>query len=436
MSSQGGLYQPGNNIDDTLIYKALVVSVPDTATGYEPIKCRIPVTDSKAILADNNDLSDCYPLLPKHLNVYPKVNEYVYILTLGSSKNQQLRYFLGPVIDTYKNLTFNDTDTSETNASIKSNLKEKPESGIYPKREWISIQGRNNADLVFRSAKTNENEPAPTSEVLIRAGKYKFNEPLIFNNQDTGYIQIRYGSPELKETNESKTITDVKLFQPEGFAVASLTNVIGVFDWIVNIRIEDKNNIFIGRIYQTFTSEDKAVAFIKETFIDLKKNDANTISEIRNNQGLKIDNIYDFSKFKYENKSIPQLKNFDINRPTEPVTRTETVKVTKTVFDNSKGSSINVVATKINLISYGNKSNFKLLDPDTNITAEQQLKINTEGQPIPYGYILNNFLNLMKLFMLNHVHAYHGLPADPDIVYNQVKDFDLETILNQNVRTA
>ena len=59
-------------------------------------------------LIDNKDLSDCYPLLPKHLNVYPKKGEWVYILTLNKNSNQQLRYFLGPVIDTFEHLSKND----------------------------------------------------------------------------------------------------------------------------------------------------------------------------------------------------------------------------------------------------------------------------------------------------------------------------------------
>jgi len=90
----------------------------------------------------------------------------------------------------------------------------------------------------------------------------------------------------------------------------------------------------------------------------------------------------------------------------------------------------------LNLISYGNKDGFKLLDPDVTITPEQQLKINTESHPIPYGDKLNEFLNLMKSFVSNHVHPYHGSPPDPDPIVTQILNYDLETILNQNVRTA
>ena len=420
--ASNNLYVPGNNTDQTLIFKAQVVSVPNTLTGYEPIKCRIQVSDSKIL--NDKDLPNCYPLLPKHLNVYPKENEWVYILNINKDSNQQIRYFLGPVIDTFKNLPLNANDNTEINSNIKPDLTQ-PEKGIYPSRSQISIQGRNNSDVVFKD-----------QEILIRAGKYVSGNPLKFNSLDTAYIQIKYGQPESKQTNKTQTVSDVKLFQPDGFAIATLTNINGILDWVINIKIEDKNNAFLGKIYKKFSSENGAVSYVKETFLKLQKNDPNTISDIRDNFGDKITNTYDFSKFKYINDSIPQLKDFNINQTTEKVSKTETVAVTETVFDDSKGSVINIVGNKLNLISYGNTDGFKLLDPDVTITPEQQLKINTESHPIPYGDKLNDFLKLMKSFVSNHVHPYHGSPPDPDPIVNQILDFDLESILNQNVRTA
>ena len=342
----------------------------------------------------------------------------------NKDSNQQIRYFLGPVIDTFKDLPLNVNDNTETNSNIKPDLSQ-PDKGIYPNRGHISIQGRNNSDVVFKD-----------QEVLLRAGKYVSGNPLKFNSLDTAYIQIKYGEPESKETNKTQVVTDVKLFQPDGFTIATLTNNSGTPDWIVNIRIEDKNNNFLGKIYKTFTSENGAISYIKETFLSLQKNVPSTISNIKDGTGNNINNIYDFSKFKYINDSITQLKDFNINQTTEKTSKTQTVPITETVFNDSKGSVINIVGNKLNLISYGNKDGFKLLDPDVTITPEQQLKINTEGHPIPYGDVLNDFLKLIKSFVGNHVHPYHGMPPDPDPIVNQIQNFDLESILNQNVRTA
>lgn len=418
--SENFTYIPGSNTDQTLVHKGVVVSVPETLTGYDPIKCRIQIADGK--IYDTKDLPDCYPLLPKHLNVYPKVGEYVYILMLNKNSNQQLRYFLGPVIDTFKNLPFNPTDNTETNSVVKSELKQ-PEKGIYPKREHISIQGRDNSDIVFKN-----------QEVLIRSGKYVKENPLKFNSLDAAYIQVKYGQPELKETSKLVTKQEVKLFTFNGFATATLIESSNV--WLVHISIEDKSNQFIGKIDRNFLTENYALSFIKETFLNLQKIDQPTINTIVDNAGNKINNIYDFSRFKYINTGIIELKNFDINPKTEKIQKSENVKLTETIFNESKGSATNIVSNKINLISHGNKEGFKLLDPEQYITPEEQIKINSSSHPIPYGDSLNDFLNLMKSFVANHVHPYPGLPPDPDPIVKKILEYDLETILNQNVRTA
>ena len=246
-------------------------------------------------------------------------------------------------------------------------------------------------------------------------------------------------SIELKKTKKEKKISEVKLPTFDGFVIANLTNITGVlYNWMVNINFENKDNEFIGKIYKTFISEDEALNFIKETFIDLKKNGsgAKSIPLIKNPSTGDNIGVSDFSNYKYINNSIPQLREWDINPKTQTTEKSEIVDEEETIFNSSKGSVVNMVSNKINLISYGNKNGFKLLDPDITITAEQQLKINSEAQPIPYGYILNDFLGLIKSFVGTHVHAYHGLPPDPDPLVTQILNYDLESILNQNVRTA
>lgn len=422
------MYRPGDNTNDLLIYKAQVVSVPKDRTGYSPIKCRIQIIDDPRKIPDDKDLADCFPLLPKHLWTYPLVGEYVYLLMLGSKSQQQIRYFLGPVIDIFKNLSGNPYDNLEPNASISSDLAKTPDEGIYPENDQISIQGRQNSDIVFKD-----------QEVLLRAGKYVNNNPLKFNAQDTGYIQIRYGEPSTKKVKKNKKTNIVKLPTFDGEINANIANVTGVlFDWIVNINVYDKENKFIGRIYKSFTSEDGAVLFIKETFSDLKEKGsaAKSIPLIVNNFGVKT-SITDFSNYKFVTPPIPQFSTFNVNPKTVTEVKNEVVEEEETVFDpDSRGSVINMVGDKINIISHANSSNFKLLDPLKTITAEEQLTINTQAQPIPLGYNLKEFLELIKSFVTNHTHAYHGLPPDPYITVLEISNYDLESILNQNVRTA
>lgn len=421
-------YRSGDNTNDLIIYKAQVVSVPTDRTGYSPIKCRIQIIDDPNKIPNDKDLADCFPLLPKHLWTYPLKGEYVYLLMLGSNSQQQIRYFLGPVTDTFKNLDGNPYDNVGPDATIKPDIKESPDVGIYPENDQVSIQGRQNSDIIFKN-----------QEVLLRAGKFVNNNPLKFNAQDTGYIQIRYGEPSTKKVKKNKKTKIVKLPTFDGEANASIANITGVlYDWIVNIRFYDKQNNFIGRIYKTFVSEDAAISFIKETFIDLKDNGsaAKSIPLIVNNFGVKT-SVTNFSNYKFVNNSIPQLTNFDVNQNTITEEKNEVVEEEEVVFDpDSRGSVINIVSDKINIISHGNSSNFKLLDPLRTITAEEQLTINTEAQPIPLGYNLKEFLELIKSFVANHTHAYPGLPPDPFITVTQILNYDLESILNQNVRTA
>lgn len=419
--NNSSLYMNGDNIGGTLVFKALVVNVPDDTTGYSPIRCRIPTIDSTL---KDNELPKCYPLLPKHLNIYPNIGEYVYILNLNSNSTQQIRYFLGPVIDTFKNLENNPEDNSEINSAIKSDLTQ-PERGIYPKRKYISIQGRNNSDIIFRD-----------QELIIRAGKFQNKNPLKFNYLDTAYIQVKYGQPELKETIKKIKKNEVKLFSPDGFVIATISNNQPNI-WKTNIIIEDNTNKYLGEINNTRFTRNGSISLIKETFINLQKNDPKTIKLIldKNNKNL-ITNQYDFSKFKYINDSIEELKDFDITPKTEKFTHEDSVDQTETVYNESKGSVINHVANKINLISHANKEGFKLLDPDQNITPEEQLRINTESHPIPYGDLLNDFLNLVKTFVANHVHAYPGLPPVQDPVVRKLLNYELQSILNENVKTA
>lgn len=416
----------GDNKDNTLIYKAKVVSVPETTTGFEPIQCRLQVVDHE--LRDDGDLTICYPLLPKHLNVYPKVNEYVYIVNLAKGKNQQIRYFIGPVVDTFQELDLSPEDRGEINAGIESNLRTPPEEGIYPKREWISIQGRKNADLTFKD-----------QEVLLRAGRYKAGNPLIFNNVDTAYVQMRYGEPKTKQTERIIQVADVKLFEPDGFVFPTIVLAANAtYANQVNIRVENKDRNFIGKIYQAFITKDEAISFIKTSLLKLKRdNDPETKSLITDGFGTKSALDYDFTKFKYSAPSIPELEIWaeGLNPGKETVYRTEKQTVTETFFDESKGSAINIVSDKINILSYANKNNFKLLDPLQTITPEEQIKINTEAQPIPYGYILLQFLELIKTYALTHRHNYNS-PPDLDVITTKIKDFPLETMLNLNVRTA
>lgn len=412
-------------IKRNIIYKGVVVDAPDDKTGYKPFRCRIETVDDEL---KDNELAPCYPLLPKHLHIYPKKGEWVDIIMLeikeGVAKsNQEKRYFIGPIISVFSKLNANYDDDAESDSPIKPKL-ENPDNGIYPPKEYTAILGRDNSDLIFRP-----------QEVILRAGQHVKNKPLKFNNLDTGYVQIRYGNPKLIQTTKKVPITTTTIPIFKGFITATINNTSTIN---VIISIEDSDHSEIGTIHKSYNinNRNESINFIKDTFINLQQNNPTTSLLIFNTEGKNLPLSYDLNKFKFINQSIPELKNFNINPTTVKNVKYESITTTDVIFDGSKGSVVNVVGSLINLISHANKEGFKLLDPDQNITPEEQVKINNMAHPIPNGDALVDFLQLVKSVMTNHVHAYHGLPADPDKSVQLLLNFDLDSILNKFVRTA
>ena len=120
---------------------------------------------------------------------------------------------------------------------------------------------------------------------------------------------------------------------------------------------------------------------------------------------------------------------------------TKKEKRTKTKLEFSKANSgvkssiINVVADRINLVSHDGEHTYELTDNEKLITPETQNDIHTTAQSIVFGEKLVEFLELVKNYVNSHVHPYSGLPADPEASKLNVLNFDLQTILNKNIKT-
>lgn len=99
-------------------------------------------------------------------------------------------------------------------------------------------------------------------------------------------------------------------------------------------------------------------------------------------------------------------------------------------------SVINVVADKINLISHQDVNAFNLTDKDNLIKSEEMDGIMEKLHQLPYGDLLVDLLNRLRLALTNHVHAYPGLPPVPCNYITHALGFDLNTILSDNVRIS
>ena len=174
---------------DMLFRECQVLSVDDDK-GALRIKVRLDPEDNYKEL---EDIPYCFPLLPKHFHINPKEGEMVLVLLskLGSSNSK--RWFIGPIVSQQYGLNNENFLTAQSileNGRVTLPLPNpdlNPENkGSYPDREDIAIQGRNNADIIFKQ-----------NELRIRCG-FKKNvyssakDSLIFNRENLAYMQIKY----------------------------------------------------------------------------------------------------------------------------------------------------------------------------------------------------------------------------------------------------
>lgn len=152
----------------------------------------------------DTDLPWCFPILPKHLLIQPKVKEAVYIFTLGKDKQHVDRMYFGPINSQPQQLDFDpfyfsafagfSFSSSEPQVSVATIPQIK---GVFPNPEDISIQGRYNTDITQKR-----------NEIIIRAGKFVESKPdgnnpfpFTFNSTTQAYIQIKNDAIILPKTD-------------------------------------------------------------------------------------------------------------------------------------------------------------------------------------------------------------------------------------------
>lgn len=137
------------------------------------------------------ELTNCYPLLPAHLNVVPKVGEAVFIFTFDDDTKFADRFYMGPIISSPLTLQKDTIDKTALASLSISPLSPNVDvdtitdaKGVYPKVQDISVQGRRNADMILKE-----------NQALFRAGQHDLDDNKIFNTKNPGYIQIRFDAP-------------------------------------------------------------------------------------------------------------------------------------------------------------------------------------------------------------------------------------------------
>lgn len=173
-----------------------VFDINDETDGQR-IKVRVnPDDNSKS----DNQIPYAYPLLPKHLNIKPKLNEAVLVLYTNED-NSTLRYYIGPVISQPQfldNSPYNTTALSlMPGASIPPSDAPSNNSdshGALSHDDDITIYGRKKSDVVL----TDES-------VRIRCGsrlKKPIKGGIAYNSEDPAFIHLRHTDNHRGNTEE------------------------------------------------------------------------------------------------------------------------------------------------------------------------------------------------------------------------------------------
>ena len=174
----------------TIFRECEVLSVNDDTGGLR-IKVRLDPEDNDEPI---EKIPYCFPLLPKHFHINPKVGEMVLVMTSRVDVANSKRWFIGPIVSQQYGLYDEPYLTAKSvlengrvTLPLPNPILNPDNEGTYPNREDIVQQGRNNADLMLKE-----------NEVRLRCGFKKnrwsrdFQTSLNFNKEDLAYIQMKY----------------------------------------------------------------------------------------------------------------------------------------------------------------------------------------------------------------------------------------------------
>ena len=191
------------------IYYGEVVSVEDPTDGGR-IKVKIDRLDEGVPV---DDISWCYPLLPKFFYILPQLGEVVRIFLEDIRYNQRGRFWMGSIISQPQKIGYDNIYTALSTTNMKRTNPEAAPStypdaeGIYPLRSDVAIVGRVNTDVILR-----------INEVHIRAGKHEDGNVLKLNTKNPATISMVF-----EENQETGTYYSSSIMSSDKLALISHT---------------------------------------------------------------------------------------------------------------------------------------------------------------------------------------------------------------------
>lgn len=387
-----------------VIWEGEVIDVLD---GEENgvIKVRIPELDKN--VSDEN-LPFCYPLFNfSFFRALPRQGERVTLMfrniyNTTDSTSKDIRYWVSVVHSNVYSTEYQPF-LFESNAHYADGLIKKPKKtsgvvesrGIYPSKQDISINGRNNSTIYLQK-----------NQLLLRAGGHEENDALKFNKKNPAFLLIKYPNEQKKQI-ETKSVSKSIFIEPKHQIVIQLTT-----DTKGTLQLKEKSsNKTIST--QVITKPTKA-----EVIVAMK----NEILRLQDNFPY-----WEILNFVSELDNLPKVYSLENQEENSE----ETVLVEK-----SLNFSTSVLASdKIFLISHLNNEFNVRKQPDL-IADDDFVSMSENAHPIPYGDRLVEFLELFRMVMANHVHPYDGMKTVPEEMVIKLLNFDLQKLLNKNVFTG
>jgi hypothetical protein len=97
--------------------------------------------------------------------------------------------------------------------------------------------------------------------------------------------------------------------------------------------------------------------------------------------------------------------------------------------ENNFYSNTVILSDKIALISHSGNPKFK----SSKLETKDRDKIFKEGHPLARADVLVEALELMRKAIVQHIHAYSGLPVDTTAIINDLNKIDFNAILQKNI---
>jgi hypothetical protein len=254
---------------------------------------------------------------------------------------------------------------------------------------------------------------------------------------DGGRIKVRILDLDNQTSNDDLPWT-YPMLSKFFHAYPKVGEVVRIF--IEDIRYSQKGRFWLGSIisqshkinydsyYNALSTTDKSIISpdnAYDTYPDAEgvyplKTDIAIVGRLNNDIILR-DNEVHISAGKHENGNNLKLNN----KNPASISLVFEQKIDTTEFN----SSTIINGDKIAIISHDGKPNFKAANLDVN----DRNKIFTDGHPIARGDVLVEALKIFRNAIINHIHGYSALPADPDEIIRDLESIDLDSILQKNI---